>query len=671
MQGNLVTFQNPKTATVIDGSMLSSSDGRRLDPKPQEITPSREQERIFTSFQKGNNIICDAVAGGAKSTTLMLLIQRNPSLSFFGLSYNRALVESANRKLSGVGGARVSKFQTYHTAMQTCYDIPEVISDDFLFEKWLVQIESGSVLPLPSGEDYNCLLVDETQDMRYPYFRLIVCLLRQVFQKSIQIVAVGASDQVLYDFFEIYPADKRFLLQLPKLLTGYTHRKWDVLRLSQSFRLTPAVANFANYLQGTGSIQGVNTPNYPVQYWICDPFSMPILAKIHKDVLVPYRHQRVVLLFPSVNTRLCRYVVNGLSQQYGAKFNVQNHSPDSHKERALQVSSYHAFKGLEAEAVVLFGLHSPKYQTDSLLDSMNVAITRTRGRLFVLHHFKNPYAPFFKNALVNCDLRIFRGHPYNPSPVPVSPAKKTFIQVEGLCRFSEPRQVSELLGLVERKESPISIDGPVLSIDEVTVHHKAVLLLKLERLTWGNWPSVRKLLQTKLALSPLCLSEVRRLNLAGKPNKQSYQRLGILLSSIGGFCLGINQSDIPGFSGFDPPVEYLQSLGISVFSDQSKYKRENITYSSKVDGVLENGTPVMFSFRSDDPLAQLSVAVHAAVRNKPSGWLVQLDTNTVVVLSPPVGFLNRTMEILQTNSGAKLTDELFEKKCTSAFPGDI
>ncbi len=652
--------------------MLNTGEGKQPDLLNRHvISPSTEQERIFHSFQQGNNIICDAVAGGAKSTTLMLLVRRNPHVSFFGLSYNRALVESANSKLSPIREGVVSKFHTYHTAMQTFYDIPEIISDDFLFEKWLVHIESGSVRCLLSAVDFKCLLIDETQDMRYPYFRLIVCLLKQVLDKSIQIVAVGASDQVLYNFFEIYPADKRFLLQLPTLLSDYTERKWDRLRLSQSFRLTPSVANLVNYLQGTRSVEGVKTPNYPIQYWICDPFSMLILAKIYKDILLPYQHQRVVLLFPSINTKICRYIVNGLGQRYGIQFHVQNHSPDSHKNRTFQVSSYHAFKGLEAEAVILFGLHSPKYQTDVLLDSMNVAITRTRGQLFILHHFKNPYAPFFKDAFSNCDLKVFRGHPYQPIPVPVNPSKKTFVQVEGLCKFSEPQQVSKLIGLVTSEPSTVSVEGPSLSIDEMTIHHKKVLLLKLERLMFGHWPSIRKLLQTKLTLPPACLSEIRRLNLANKPNKQSYQRLGMLLNSIGGFYLNLHNSDIPGFSGFDPPVEYLQHLGISVFSDQSKYKHGDTTYLSSVDGILEDGTPVMFCFRGDDPLARLSVAIHTAVRKKASGWLVQLDKNTIVVISPPVDFLNRAMGILRNNSGSSSTDQLFLQKCNSVFPGPI
>jgi hypothetical protein len=59
---------------------------------------SNEQKHFIEVFEQGNNVFCDAVAGGAKTTTSMEVIERNKSKSFFCFCYNRFLADSNTEK---------------------------------------------------------------------------------------------------------------------------------------------------------------------------------------------------------------------------------------------------------------------------------------------------------------------------------------------------------------------------------------------------------------------------------------------------------------------------------------------------------------------------------------------------------------------------------------------
>ncbi len=649
---------------------------RKLDElklEGPEIQPSDEQLRILEHFHQGYNITCDAVAGGAKSTTLMLLIQRNPQLKFLGLSYNNSLVSSANDKLEVAGVQSVSRFYTYHTAMQTFYDISEIVCDDFVFETWLEKIESKSVAIRQSLGQFEVLLIDEVQDMRYPYYRLVMCLLVQCLPPTVQIVAVGASDQVLYDFFHLNPADNRFLLCLPELLKGVNDRKWAVLRLSQSFRLSPSVAGLVNHLQKRDYITGVNPTDPPIDYWICDVFSLLLVIKLHKDVLVPNLHNRVVLLFPSVNSRMCRFIVNQLYLRYQTQFDFGTAHTSA---PVVRVATYHAFKGLEAEVVVVFGLHSQNYQGAELLDPLNVALTRTKGKMYLIHYFQDPYAPYFGAAFHLCNIQVFRGHPYLPrNHSKNSDKRRTFLDLDGLCRFLEPQQVKGLLSQLEWKQSdlPSNEDGatttPPLLVKDPTDQHKLLFVLKLEQAVFKGFPSLRRLLEKKIKLPFKYSTRLKKLALLTCPSREDYLELTRLLSADGGFYTHLQSSSLrmKELGGYDPDVRPFLGLAVKSFSDTRNFKHEGVTYRSQVDALLAEQVPILVTYKTNDPLAQLKLAMHAAIRSSCIGKLLQLDTNTVCTITVPPTFIASVQQLSQTRTHTSIDKDSFLAQALTPF----
>ena len=452
--------------------------------------PSTEQLEILKEYKDGHNIICDAVAGGSKTSTALYLVDENKSHNFLMLTYNNALSLSCKKKCTEFNLLNI-KISTYHSAMSHLFNTKSTITNDYLFNSVLSEIKENIIERKELGDLYDTIIVDEAQDIRKTYFKFICYVIRDCMVRKPQIVFIGARKQVLYDFYGIHSADYRFLTCADKLLKKHSKRTWKKKSLSSSFRLSPSNATFVNYMTSTpGRIKGLNVQNNkPIQYWICDIISNNTLKLIYENII--QKHTHIAFLFNSINSYMARFIVNMLSKVYNLKFDINTKVIRAER---IYVSTYHAFKGMECDTTVVFGLHNFfNQEINNVPNSINVALTRSNcGNVFILHHSKNLFSNIYNTGKIhdmvlnlNNNICVTMYDPYLPTKQ-TKDKKTTYRNIENLIKFMEPIQLSEIINKHirfhdhsnSRYSAPIKLNET--DNNEYTDLIKCLCLLKLE-----------------------------------------------------------------------------------------------------------------------------------------------------------------------------------------------
>lgn len=182
--------------------------------------------------------------------------------TFLIVSYNTTLKEETIRKISRLQ----EQFQescphlfssvgvmTFHGLIS--HYSKRVVYNDLDFRNVLQQLEDGTVSPRNSKWNrIQFLLLDETQDMRLDYCRLVTFLLRTSFlAPDLRVVLVGDVRQLLYSMYSRNYADSRFMDLAPVYLHAATEGRLQFegegrkqIELTKTFRLPPTVTAFAN-----------------------------------------------------------------------------------------------------------------------------------------------------------------------------------------------------------------------------------------------------------------------------------------------------------------------------------------------------------------------------------------------------------------------------------------
>ena len=189
-------------------------------------------------------------------------------------TYNRALADECNARIQKLGLSGLIKCYTFHglvakSAGRSCRNDTELLQ---ILAEW----DQGTAQPL-WRLPCSIVMLDEVQDLRPSFANALnVILSNAATSDSLQLLVVGDSDQLLYDF-ETYGADKASprYLQNAEVEFGCftTGRSWTRLKLNTSYRLTQNTAGVVNAIWGT-SISGGNagSPNVPVQYRCVYPY---------------------------------------------------------------------------------------------------------------------------------------------------------------------------------------------------------------------------------------------------------------------------------------------------------------------------------------------------------------------------------------------------------------
>ena len=373
--------------------------------------PSHEQQIILDHISDGKNTIVHGLAGGGKSSLILHAIMQNPSKKGFMISYNRGLVDETNlmiNKLEESTGMDIRSrivVVTYHSLLSMICN--KVIDDDLLFLIALTTIDFDAKRTSWKFANFDFVIIDEGQDMRATYFRLVINLIIKlcIFPANIQILAVGDEIQLLYDFYAVNRADSRFLVCLDQLLVGVSTRPWVRASLSTSYRSTAPMANFINSLFTKRTT--IPKPASVVQR-AKEKFVTIYILDLYKDspriilptILKTHKTKSILIICSSLNEKSSAVgivdllVENGL-QVHVARSGTLSDSGSSHQNQSttknkILLKTKHGSKGLEADEVhTISNTNIFEYYKHPLENSDYVALTRARESLYVHIDYRN------------------------------------------------------------------------------------------------------------------------------------------------------------------------------------------------------------------------------------------------------------------------------------------
>lgn len=379
-------------------------------------TISYEQHECLETLRQGNNLVVQSVPGSGKTTLILMAVRQmlmeDIRAKILVLAYNTELVGATNRQLAGLemelGCVMMQRVMvtTYHSLLSSLSR--SSVENELVFLERMEDTPFEEKQQTWSFADFNKLIFDETQDTRLPFFQLMAVLTTRVCRspQSIQILAVGDTRQLLYDFYAINRADARFLTDLELAMKPLKlKREWEKKTLTVSYRLSGPMAHVINTFDRQRTIlprPGSN--NDPCVTWIlCDlKMDAPKLVLAMAD----REKNNVLVLCRSLNER-CQSAINivdclvdnnikvhvsrsgSLADNFtsGAKVNMK-HSPSKNK---VCLKTFHAAKGIQSPVVIVLlqcNIFQKNDRGEYKMDNAEyVGLTRASRELIVLHDY--------------------------------------------------------------------------------------------------------------------------------------------------------------------------------------------------------------------------------------------------------------------------------------------
>jgi hypothetical protein len=396
--------------------------------------PSEEQKLIIDDVINHRNVVGIACPGSGKTTLAMQIAALlPPERKVLLLTYNRALADNTSNRVQKLhrdmkeDGKTPVKFgvYTYHGLLSSLSN--KVINDDVSFFECIESIEENISHPKSWRlADFDLLIIDEAQDMRPLFWKLVKFMVTEVCHKpnEMSVLVMGDVNQMLYDFYADNSADTRFMTKAPVLFGNVNRKPWVFRHLSTSFRLTTPIAMFVNTVfELIPPIQArPGTTNFPpVILMIADLYKDT--ASLVASLLTEYQAEDVFILSSSLNDKspavplVNKLLELGVNVHVGRSGIISDSCPQtllsltSHK---IQAKTFHAGKGLESRCCVVI---NNKPLVNLKLDCANfVAMTRSSEKLIIVQSYRhvtmsiiNQIAEKLNDTIV--DIRVYRTPP--------------------------------------------------------------------------------------------------------------------------------------------------------------------------------------------------------------------------------------------------------------------
>ena len=211
---------------------LEKTLNKALDPM------SDEQRHVYNLISAGNNVIVDACAGSGKSTTILSIADAMSNTEFIQLTYNSVLCGEIRQKIKELSIQNLHVY-TFHSLVVKYYSV-EGHTDTFMR-----RVVKDNMPPRTKIPKFQVLVIDETQDMSFLYFKMVVKFCKDKGE-PIQLLILGDYMQGLYEF---KGSDVRFLTQADEIWKHFPLlRSPDFVKctLKTSYRVTQPMADFVN-----------------------------------------------------------------------------------------------------------------------------------------------------------------------------------------------------------------------------------------------------------------------------------------------------------------------------------------------------------------------------------------------------------------------------------------
>jgi hypothetical protein len=432
---------------------------------PEGAAPNEEQWEILHAFERGYNVLCRAVAGAGKTTTLLLCARRRPGAASLLLTYNKRLqLDVAKRARDAALNVEV---RTYHAAAGRAYGC--LVRNDEAFRRCIYTAPEAP-------QRFDVMFLDEAQDMSVEFFVFVRYLLRA--NPGAQLVVVGDERQAINEYRGARP---EFLSEAPALYAGLAGgRPWAQLRLSVSHRLTPATAAFVNaHLYRAQVIAGGNTRDRSAKpLYVSAKGKAEVaraLAATVAQAVARFGPAGVFVLAASVRNiktsasplaELVRRHLAGVPT-FVAGDDEATVDADLIRDK-MAILSFNSSKGCERPCVIVVGLDETFFRfydrtwadTSSLPNVLTVAATRASALLVIIASASATIRTADFERL-GADTTIRGAPPKSPRTRRRPPERPRAIAVTDLLRHQHPETMRAALALVLANAGAPRITAPV------------------------------------------------------------------------------------------------------------------------------------------------------------------------------------------------------------------
>jgi hypothetical protein len=362
-----------------------------------QMNLSVEQQNILNVVKTGKNVVVDAVAGTGKTTLILSIAKELSDKKILQMTYNKSLKFEVREKIRDAGLENL-QVHTYHSLAVAYY------SDDAFVDNELRKIIKCNTRPKKEIPKVDVFVLDESQDMTYLYFQLMVKYLNDM-KHNVQLLILGDYMQGLYEF---KGSDIRYLTFGDLLWYKHpllTTQDFEMCTMKMSYRITNQMRHFVNnVLLGE---ERMNSCRDDEQVHYIRNSQRNIERIVYAEILrlfeMGVKASDIFVLGPSVKGE--RSNIRKLENMLVGK-NIPCHVPmfDSNNidQRVINgkivFSTFHSVKGRQRNYVFVVGFDHSYFKfyarnlpNDVCPNTIYVACTRARKGLYVLENDTSPY----------------------------------------------------------------------------------------------------------------------------------------------------------------------------------------------------------------------------------------------------------------------------------------
>ncbi len=386
--------------------------------------PSVEQQLVIDNLKSGYNVICSAVAGSGKSSTVLSASEQMSDHRILQITYNSSLRLEIKEKVKRIGLENIS-IHTFHSLAVKYYS-PDCHSDT-----GIRRILLNDTKPRSEIARIDLCMLDEFQDCSELYFRFVLKFLRDM-GSPVQILILGDPLQCLYGF---KGADSRFLTMSSDIWKESNLLKSQVFvhcPLKMSYRINDQMGKFVNDVMFGSQLMLTCRSGEPVTYirntrHNIEKIVVYTINKLLNDGVKPSEIFVLSASIKGLNSNV-RKIENALVEQ-----NIPCHLPmfeaDKLDDRVIDgkivFSTFHCAKGRQRKHVFIVGFDNNYFsQFARTIDdksqcpnTLYVGCTRATDGLYLLEFDQYPtdrpldFLKMGHHDFVKSDFINFKGTP--------------------------------------------------------------------------------------------------------------------------------------------------------------------------------------------------------------------------------------------------------------------
>lgn len=438
------------------------------------IKISEEQTLILRKIKESKNVICDAVAGSGKTTTILFSALKFPNKRILQITYNSQLKLEVREKVKKLSLTNI-EIHSYHSLAVKYY------SQAAYRDKGINAIIKKNY-KIKRQPNFDIVIVDETQDMTLLYYHLVKKFIVDI-GNNIILIFLGDKYQGLYQFKD---ADIRYLTLADKLWSN--NNSYEKMSLRTSYRVTKPIAWFVNNVMLDENRLIAIKKGYPIYYISYPIFDVHnviiimLLKLLDSKKILP---QDIFILSGSVRSKMAPFrklenclVENGIPCFVPTSDDAKI-DDDVIKEKVL-FTTFHQAKGRERKLVIIynfdnsyFSFYGKDLDPNLCPSTLYVGATRASERLYLIEDNKFGPLRFLKKThleLTNTKYVKFIGKMITTLTINIDKKKKT--SPTDMVRFLKNNTINFLIQKIESVLQIETVAGKLINMPSKIINSK-------------------------------------------------------------------------------------------------------------------------------------------------------------------------------------------------------